>query len=88
MNEPDSSPLGCLQVITDGQNRPACIIQSTKQFIIRFCDVDEHLAAKEGEGDLSLAFWQNAHREFFARFGVFDEQMWLLFEEFRLVKIL
>lgn len=81
-------PVGSLQVIIDGQNRPACVILNTKQFILRFCEVDEHLARKEGEGDLSLTYWQIAHRQFFSQFGIFDEQMWLLFEEFKLIKIL
>ncbi|UNU72969.1 ASCH domain-containing protein [Moraxella nasovis] len=81
-------PTGSLQVITDGQDRPRCVIQSTHQFIIRFCDVDENLAKLEGEGDLSLAYWQQAHREFFGRLGVFDDKMWLLFEKFTVIKIL
>lgn len=31
----------------------------------RFCDIDEAWAIKEGEGDLSLSYWQNVHEEFF-----------------------
>lgn len=81
-------PVGSLQVILDGQARPACVIQNTAQFIRRFCDVDDALTAKEGEGDLSLAYWQRAHQEFFTRMGVFDARMWLIFEHFRLVRVL
>ncbi len=67
--------MGSLQVITDAQNMPACIIQNTAQFIIRFDEVDEVLAKKEGEGDLPLAYWRTAHQEFFEKFGVFDDKM-------------
>lgn len=31
----------------------------------RFCDVDEQWAKTEGEGDLSLGYWQTIHKEFF-----------------------
>lgn len=86
--EDDRTLVGGYEVITDGQNHPRCLIQNTAQFIIRFCEVDGTLAQQEGEGDLSLAYWQHAHREFFSRFGVFDEKMWLLFTQFRLVAIL
>lgn len=81
-------PVGSLQVITDGQNAPACVIQNTAQFIIRFDEVDETLAKKEGEGDLSLAHWRTVHQEFFEKFGVFDDKMWLIFEEFTVIEIL
>ncbi len=81
-------PVGSLQVITDGQNVPACVIQNTAQFIIRFDEVDETLAKKEGEGDLSLAYWRTVHQEFFEKFGVFDDKMWLIFEEFTVIEVL
>ncbi len=81
-------PVGSLQVITDGQNVPTCVIQNTAQFIIRFDEVDETLAKKEGEGDLSLAYWRTVHQEFFEKFGVFDDKMWLIFEEFTVIEIL
>ncbi|MFA9485525.1 MULTISPECIES: ASCH domain-containing protein [unclassified Moraxella] len=81
-------PVGSLQVITDGDGLPRCVIQNTAQFIIRFCDVDEKLAQKEGEGDLSLAYWQDTHQQFFEQFEVFDDKMWLLFEIFKVIKIL
>lgn len=81
-------PVGSLQVITDGQAIPACIIQNTAQFIIRFDEVDETLAKKEGEGDLSLAYWRTVHQEFFEKFGVFDDKMWLIFEEFTVIEVL
>lgn len=81
-------PVGSYQIIEDGRGRAACVVQNTAQFLRRFCEVDAELAAQEGEGDLSLAHWQQAHCAFFSRCGVFDEQMWLVFEQFRLVEVL
>lgn len=31
----------------------------------RFCDIDESWAKIEGEGDLSLKYWQDVHKQFF-----------------------
>lgn len=81
-------PVGSLQIITDGQNTPACVIQNIAQFIIRFDEVDETLAQKEGEGDLSLAYWRKTHQEFFEKFDIFDDKMYLIFEEFTVIEVL
>ena len=54
----------------------------------RFCDIDADFAALEGEGDGSLAFWRRAHEEYFTRTGAFDPEMWLWWEEFRLVAVI
>jgi uncharacterized protein YhfF len=55
---------------------------------VRYDQVTAEMAAKEGEGDKSLAFWREGHREFFTREGTFAADMWLVFEEFALVEIL
>ena len=52
--------------------------------------MDAALAAREGEGDLSLAYLQRVHRDFFekelAPYGErFDEGMEPIFEEFERV---
>lgn len=88
LQENDKTLVGGFEVITDGQDTPKCVVQLTAQFIKNFDEVDETLARKEGEGDLSLNYWRTAHQEFFERYGVCDPQMRLLFTEFRVVKIL
>lgn len=55
--------------------------------IVRYCDVDGDLARKEGEGDLSLDYWRQAHKDFFQREGSFDEAMELVAEEYTLVEL-
>ncbi len=82
--------LGEYSVILNSRQEAVCIIRTTCLRLIPFCRVDAALAAKEGEGDLSLDYWQRVHRDFFekelAPYGEqFDEGMELIFEEFELV---
>ena len=55
---------------------------------VRFCDVTEAFARKEGEGDLSLEYWKKEHQRFFSSEGHFSEDMELIAEEFEVVKVL
>lgn len=61
---------GELSVILDGEGVPLCVIRTTDVEIRRFGDVDDEFAWTEGEGDRSLAYWRQAHLEFFASQGV------------------
>jgi uncharacterized protein YhfF len=78
--------IGDYNVILNGRGEPACVIRTLSLKLIRYCDVSAEMAALEGEGDKSLAFWRQGHREFFTREGTFSSQMWLVFEEFELVE--
>jgi hypothetical protein len=42
-------------------------MRSSRVDILPFNEVDADFAAAEGEGDGSLAYWQNAHERFFKR---------------------
>lgn len=42
----------------------------------------------EGEGDLSLEYWQHEHQRFFQRNGGFSPEMELIFETFQLVEVI
>jgi molybdenum cofactor guanylyltransferase len=61
--------VGELGVILDGAGVPLCVIRVTDVEIRRFGDVDEEFAWTEAEGDRSLAYWRQAHIEFFASHG-------------------
>jgi trigger factor len=55
-------------------------------------EVDAEFAREEGEGDLSLRYWREAHRNFFSRLlpkigKEFSEEMPLVCERFRLIYI-
>lgn len=68
--------------------RAVAVIETVAVGRRRFCDMDEAFAAMEGEGDGSLAFWRAAHEDYFRKAGGFDPEMWLWWEEFRLVAVL
>lgn len=58
---------GLLSVIVDGKNEPRCIIETVEVTLKNYNDVDAEFARDEGEGDLSLNYWREAHKRFFTR---------------------
>ena len=82
--------VGDYSVILDSKENAVCIIQTTKLYVETFDRVSADHAYKEGEGDRSLAYWREVHREFFAEelktIGrPFEESIRLLCEEFVVV---
>ncbi|WP_449556705.1 ASCH domain-containing protein [Huaxiibacter chinensis] len=83
----ESAPgMGSYNIILDGHSVPVCVIRLVSIRLVRFCDVTEEFARKEGEGDLSLEYWQREHQRFFTREGHFSEDMELIAEEFEVVE--
>ncbi len=87
--EPVARP-GEKSIILDGRGEPLCVIETTGVEVRRFDEVGEAFAREEGEGDLSLAYWREAHRRFFARTlpeigHRFSEDMPLVCERFRVI---
>ena len=81
---------GDYSVILDSNENALCIIRTNRVYIESFDKVSAEHAFKEGEGDRSLAYWRDVHREFFTEelkpFGLeFDEKMKLVCEEFEVV---
>lgn len=78
-------------IILDGTGQPCCAIRVTETRRGPLLSADEAFAWDEGEGDRSLAWWLQAHREYFARRAAatglpFDEaESDLLFERFEVV---
>lgn len=89
----ENAPLpvpGLYSVILFDNDEAACIIETTSITLKPFDEVDEEFAAKEGEGDLSLAYWQEVHRRFLgmdyeAINQPFDEKGICVLEEFKLI---
>lgn len=50
--------------IIENSNGDQIKIKLTNVSIRRFCDIDLEWAKKEGEGDLSLTYWQKVHKKF------------------------
>ena len=58
---------GDLSVVTDWSGRARCIIRTTSVEIVAFSEVGEEFARAEGEGDGSLAYWRQAHWDYFTQ---------------------
>jgi len=86
-DEPNTSTPGERWIVLDGSGNPRCVIESTEVSYRRFGDVDAAFAHEEGEGDRSLTYWRQAHRNYFGRLGRFSEDMTLMCERFRLVEV-
>ena len=81
---------GSFDAILDSQDKAVCIIEITKVSVVPFNEVSAEHAFKEGEGDKSLAYWQQVHQEFFteclAEAGLeFSQETGVVLEEFRKV---
>ncbi|MFC0502576.1 ASCH domain-containing protein [Asaia krungthepensis] len=76
---------GQLNVVCDGRDQPRAIIRTCSLEKRRYCDVSADFAAKEGEGDRSLAYWRREHERYFRRLNQFSETMELWCEEFVVV---
>jgi uncharacterized protein YhfF len=81
---------GLISIVLDGLDKPICIIETTEVYVCRFSTVDEEFAQAEGEGDLSLEYWREAHTKFFSRTlpkvgREFSESMPVVCERFKLI---
>ncbi len=84
----EAGPVGAQQVCLAGNGTPVAIIETVSCETLPFSAITAELAALEGEGDLSLAYWRDAHQRVFERAGVWAPDMDVIFETFRLVDIL
>ena len=81
---------GDLSIVTNWSGEPLCIIETEAVEVLPFSEVSSEFAATEGEGDGSLSFWREAHRQYFtrecARAGrQFTESMLVACERFKVV---
>jgi uncharacterized protein YhfF len=77
--------IGKCMVVRDGAGRPRAVLQTVELVQRRFDEVDEAFAFEEGEGDSSLAYWRAAHQRYFTRLKLYQPDMILWCERFRLV---
>ena len=91
--EAEGNPIpkeGIVTVVLDGRGDPLCIVETVEVTIRKYNEVDADFARSEGEGDLSLEYWREAHRNFFSRTlpkigKEFSEEMPLVCERFRMI---
>ncbi|MEZ8142798.1 RNA-binding protein [Enterovibrio norvegicus FF-33] len=82
--------VGHLQVVTRWDGTPICIVEITSVSTCKYSDVTAEFAAAEGEGDKTLAWWREAHWQFFSlECQELDikpsEDMMLVLERFKVV---
>jgi uncharacterized protein YhfF len=81
---------GDVWIVLDGKGAPMCITETTEVTFRRYNEVDEEFARSEGEGDLSLQYWREAHKNFGTRIlpklgKEFTEDMPLVCERFKVI---
>jgi uncharacterized protein YhfF len=81
---------GDQSIVTNWAGDPLCVIETIRVDIVPFNRVSAEFAAVEGEGDGSLAYWMEAHRNYFMREcdragREFSEDMLVACERFKLV---
>ncbi len=81
---------GDLSIVTNWAGQPLCVIETLSVDVRPFNEVSAEFAAIEGEGDGSLAYWQQEHRAYYSREceragRTFDERMPVACECFRVV---
>ena len=57
--------LDLLTVVLDASGEPLCVIETYQIEVKAFNQVDAAFTAAEGEGDLSYAYWRDAHWRYF-----------------------
>ncbi|MBC7957699.1 MAG: ASCH domain-containing protein [Cytophagales bacterium] len=82
--------VGDVSIILRGDSTPAAIIERVAVEQLPFKQVDAAFAAREGEGDGTLAWWREAHRGYFQRVcqrlgGQFDDNTPVICQSFKLV---
>jgi uncharacterized protein YhfF len=68
--EAESEPIprvGEIEIVVDHLNAPSLVTRTTDVEILPFNEVSAQFAAREGEGDGSLAYWRLEHWECFTR---------------------
>ena len=91
--EAEGNPIpreGLITIALDGRSEPMCIVETVEVTFRNYNEVDAEFAREEGEGDLSLNYWREAHRIFFSRVlrkigREFSEEMPLVCERFRVI---
>ena len=91
--EVEGNPIPQAELITialDGRGEPLCIVETVEVILRKYNEVDADFAREEGEGDLSLDYWREAHRNYFSRVlrkigREFSEDVPLVCERFRMI---
>ncbi|BAL51128.1 ASCH domain-containing protein [Lactococcus lactis] len=84
-NEPIPTVDGKFDIVLNSKCEPVAILTNSKVYQTTFDKVTAEHALKEGEGDLSLSYWRQAHERFFKAHNVFKPDMPVICEEYELL---
>lgn len=84
---PDAE-IGERQVCLNSAGQPVCEIETMDLQTLPFTAVTPEMAALEGEGDLSYRYWRDVHEAYYKREGTWQPDMQVIFETFRVTRIL
>lgn len=84
---PDAA-VGERQICLNSAETPVCEIETVNMQTLPFAAVTPDMAALEGEGDLSYRYWRDAHEAYYKREGTWAPDMDVIFETFRVTRIL
>jgi uncharacterized protein YhfF len=59
--------VGDIEIVVDHLNVPSLVTRTTSVEVVPFNEVSAEFAAREGEGDGSLAYWRREHWAYFSR---------------------
>ena len=59
--------IGEIEIVVDHLNAPSLVTRTTSVEVVPFNEVSAEFAAREGEGDGTLAHWRREHWAFFSR---------------------
>ena len=90
LEDEDLPEVGETSILLDDNEEAVCIIRTTKVYTTPFNEVTAEHASKEGEGDLSLDYWRQVHKDFFTEEleeagQQFTEDMLVVCEEFEVI---
>jgi uncharacterized protein YhfF len=77
--------VGRCDIAEDFDGMPQLVTRTLELRRVRFCDMTEEMALAEGEDD-SLDSWRAGHERYYRRHGIFDPEMWLIWERFEVVE--
>jgi len=85
----DLPDIGALSIVLDSTGRPRALIETTEVQVVPFDEITDEQARLEGEGDLSLEYWRDAHQRFFTEVADHDRgfstDMPVVWERFRVL---
>jgi uncharacterized protein YhfF len=80
--------VGARAIVLNGAGEPAALIETTEVRVGPISSVDMEFVIAEGEGFTTIDAWLDRHATYFERTGGYSPDMDVVFERFRLIRVL